>query len=191
MTRSEAVGAEERVPHLRQLVQAPHAEERREDREQNRALVRDRDVRRDRPGRLTGDVPGPSVRVAVPLQEHAADGAGEAAAEDDQRKDRPLDAHRRVDAVHRERAVAVELGVAGVADLAGSFNELARGVELGEDAVISFSSRRRGRSGCRETSTLVVPSLRAVAASVGLRRCALDLAHRDDRHEAEEQRGTT
>ena len=61
--------------------------------------------------------------------------AGEAAAEDEQRQDRPLDAHRRVDAVHRERAVAVELGVAGVADLAGGLDQLAGRVVLGEVAV--------------------------------------------------------
>jgi hypothetical protein len=141
----EPVAAEERVPDLRELVEDPHPEEGREDREQDRRFERDRHVRRDRPRRLAGDVPRPVVGVHPPLEEHAAEEAGEAAAEDDQRQDGSLDAHRLVDAVHRERRVAIELGVASVANLLGRVLELTGGVVLREDAVQLALARCDGR----------------------------------------------
>jgi hypothetical protein len=75
------------------------------------------------------------VGVHPPLQEETAAQAGETAAEDHQGQLRALDPHGVVDAVHRERAVAVELRVAGVLDLAGRRDQRARGLELGQEAV--------------------------------------------------------
>ena len=119
----EALVAEQRVPDLRQPVQDPHPEEAGEHRDQDRALERDRHVGRDRPRRLAGDVPRPVVGVAPPLQEQSAECAEAPAAEDQHGQDGAADPHRVVDAVHRERAEAIELGVARVADLAGCFDQ--------------------------------------------------------------------
>ena len=90
-------------------------------------------------GRVHSGLPDTFHCHAIALQYHCRSAPPtvphDAAEEDDPGQDRALDPHRLVDAVHRERAVAVELGEAGVVDLLGRRHQLARGVELGEDAV--------------------------------------------------------
>ena len=137
------------MPDLRQLVEHPHPEER--------VKTESRSSHSNAIGMFAGidhvGLPEMFQRHLYALQYHCSSRPPIAPVKPppkiEQRQDRALDAHRRVDAVHRERPVAIELGVAGVADLAGRFDQLTGGVVLGEQP---YSSPSPGRVSVRASS---------------------------------------
>ncbi len=130
----EARHVEEGVVGHREAVQREHADHGGQPAEQHGELEGDRDEHGPAVHGAAAHVERVADGARVVLHEVAADAAEDAAQQHEERQDRPLDAERLGQLLHREGRVRVDARVAGVARARGRRDQRARAVELGEQA---------------------------------------------------------
>src|SRR6188472_1312974 len=131
----EGVDVENRVIRLRQLVQRPHADKRRERRSENRRLKGHRDELRPAIERAIADVHRVGHHRGPVLEAETGKPAEDATEQHEQRQPRSLEIERLVELLNRDRRIGVHLAIAGEARLRSGVDECRRVFKFGHQAV--------------------------------------------------------